>query len=461
MLLGGAGALGAGILAAACGPTREQPPPQAAQTGTPPAGGAASVTGRLQVVQVLDFHPDHNAFLRRSIQDYAASQNWNLDLSDLTGFLGGTDIYQKLQAQRAAGQPVDLILHGLAAHQLALFDITRDATPLVNDAVRRWGQTFSGARATHLINRQWIGLPFYSRVEGYWVREDRVREAGLNTEQAFATWDAALQTSRRISRPAENFSGWGMTVNRSGDGEYLVWAIIHSWGGALADQSGQVVTLNSPETMAAIRWLADVYQNPENRDALPAGVNAWTDPSNNEAYLAGTVGFTFNAGTMYAKAVFDRNPVAEQTVLVEKPLGPAGHRLQASSGHFLYFMNGSRNFDAASQMAMHLLSDEVQQTLWRTSPGYVVPAYEQQWQHPLIRDNRISSTFRRVAFTEPPFVGNAYRGPVTEASAAVGNQNVVTDMMGTILAGTPVEQAVRDAHNRAVSIFQAFGFRGR
>ena len=34
----------------------------------------------------------------------------NLDLSDLAGFVGSTDIYQKLQAQKAAGQPVDLIM---------------------------------------------------------------------------------------------------------------------------------------------------------------------------------------------------------------------------------------------------------------------------------------------------------------------------------------------------------------
>lgn len=58
---------------------------------------------------MLDFHPDHNAFLKKTITDYAAQQNRPLDLSDLAGFLGGTDIYHKLQAQEAAGQSVDLI----------------------------------------------------------------------------------------------------------------------------------------------------------------------------------------------------------------------------------------------------------------------------------------------------------------------------------------------------------------
>ena len=55
--------------------------------GAPSGSGALS--GKLQVVQVLDFHPDHNEFLKKSITDFAASKGWALDLSDLAGFLGG------------------------------------------------------------------------------------------------------------------------------------------------------------------------------------------------------------------------------------------------------------------------------------------------------------------------------------------------------------------------------------
>ncbi|HEX2326908.1 MAG TPA: hypothetical protein VHQ00_16030, partial [Chloroflexota bacterium] len=183
--------------------------------------------------------------------------------------------------------------------------------------------------------------------------------------------------------------------------------------------------------------------------------------SNNEAYLAGTIAMASNAGTLYAKAVLDKNPAAEGTTLIQKPLGPLGQRLQGSGGHYFYFMDGSPNFGPASQLAEHLLSDEVQQTLWQTSQGYVVPAYANRWEHPLIKDNRIARAFRPVAFNEPPFPGMAWRGPVTEASEAVSGENVATDMMGEILAGKGVEAAVRDAHNRAVSIYQSFGFKGK
>ena len=103
----------------------------------------------------------------------------------------------------------------------------------------------------------------------------------------------------------------------------------------------------------------------------------------------------------------------------------------------------------------------VQQELWRISQGYVVPAYEKRWDNPLIKDNRISSKFKQIAFNEPPFTGMAWRGPITDASDAVSAENVATDMMGEILAGKSVDQAVREAHQRAIGIYQSFGLKGK
>ena len=266
---------------------------------------------------------------------------------------------------------------------------------------------------------------------------------------------------RGVSNPSGNFYGWGMTVNRSGDGESLVQNIMWQWGGALADPTGQIVTLFSPETIDAMAWLADIYQNPQLQGMLPPGVLSWNDLSNNEAYQAGVIGFTSNAGTVYATAKSNGNPVADVTRLVPVPTGPFGLRLQGSALHYHYFMDGSRNFDAAAQLSEHLLSEEVQGNLYAISPGYVVPGYARLWDHPLITDDRIANAFRPVAFNEPPFQGLAYRGPLSAAADAVGQENVMTDLIGEVIGGKRVDLAVRDAHLRAVQIFQAFGLPGR
>ncbi len=66
--------------------------------------------------------------------------------------------------------------------------------------------------------------------------------------------------------------------------------IIQAFGGRAVDETGKKVTFNSPETVAGVQWLADVYTKPEYKKALPPGVESWTDTSNNEAYLAGKLG---------------------------------------------------------------------------------------------------------------------------------------------------------------------------
>ena len=43
-----------------------------------------------------------------------------------------------------------------------------------------------------------------------------------------------------------------MTVNRSGDGEAVVWDLVQAFGGALTDATGQVVTLDTPQTVEGV-----------------------------------------------------------------------------------------------------------------------------------------------------------------------------------------------------------------
>ncbi|HEX2514264.1 MAG TPA: hypothetical protein VH257_06125, partial [Chloroflexota bacterium] len=212
---------GAGQVAAATGAlTAVGLAPAVAQAGHP---AQSSLNGKLQVVQMVDWHPNHNQYLKDTITTWAGERlggTQNLDLSDVSGFVGSTDIYQKLQAQKAAGQPVDLIMRDLSARILNFFQLTRDATPVVNRMVQRYGTPNSAARASHQIDGKWIGVPFYDRTGGYWLREDKFAEVGHSVDGgSFETWEGVKQACLAVSNPSQNFYGWGATSNRSGDGE--------------------------------------------------------------------------------------------------------------------------------------------------------------------------------------------------------------------------------------------------
>ncbi len=102
------------------------------------------------------------------------------------------------------------------------------------------------------------------------------------------------------------------------------------------------MTFNSPETVAAITFLADIHTNAKYKNALPPGVEGWTDPSNNEAWLAGTIGFTQNAYTLYAKSLADKNPVYDNTAILPGVLGPGTDQIISVPSYFYFtlFKNG-------------------------------------------------------------------------------------------------------------------------
>ena len=97
------------------------------------------------------------------------------------------------------------------------------------------------------------------------------------------------------------------------------------FGGQITDETGQIVVLNKEpyrtNAILGLNFLKETYTDPQYAAMLPAGVAGWTDPSNNEAWLGGKIGITNNAGTVFAKAVVDKNPVADDTYLILQPKG--------------------------------------------------------------------------------------------------------------------------------------------
>ena len=83
-------------------------------------------------------------------------------------------------------------------------------------------------------------MPFYDRTGSYWIREDKFAEKGFTVAGGhFERWQGVLEAARAVSNPEANFHGWGMTVNRSGDGEAVVWDLVQAFGGALTDATGR------------------------------------------------------------------------------------------------------------------------------------------------------------------------------------------------------------------------------
>jgi multiple sugar transport system substrate-binding protein len=460
--------------AAAAKPTEAAKPTAAGAIAEPkaPAFNKARINGKLTVIQALDFHPDHNKLVENKIREFAEKMEYPLDHSYISAFAGTGNPVQKLVASVQAGDAPDLFCHsGIQPAEMKELDALEDVDSVMKSIISEYGEPAKTYQVQSVLDGKWWSVPHFSRAGGWWVVDKYFEGTGIDPKKGFATFDELRDAAMKASKPQQEIWGWGITANRSGDGVTTVRQPIFAWGGQLTDETGQVVVLNKEpyrtHTIAALTWLKETYTDPKWAAMLPPGVQSWTDPSNNEAYLAGKLAISNNGGTMYAKAVVDGNPIADNTYLIQNPkgMGPAARVLQGPGDPMRWMvMKGAKNREAAEQLIRYLLSPDVQREMWKISPGYVYPAYQWGWDDPIIRENKYAQKVTeqyRTVFNDPSgFLNGNWPGPPTAWVASLESSNFWTDMFGEILNGKAVDVAVKDAHDKAVRVFREFGAKG-
>ena len=151
-------------------------------------------------------------------------------------------------------------------------------------------------------------------------RTDMFQAAGV--EKFPDTFDELLAAAKKLHAKGTPI---GMTLGHaSGDGRSTNYPVLWAFGGKEFEADGKTVALNSPETLKAVEWYAEMYKY------MDPGVTAWLDPDNNQAFLAGKVSATVNVNTIYlaARAAAPNDP-AKKTLIdnmdhANWPAGPAG-----------------------------------------------------------------------------------------------------------------------------------------
>ena len=98
-----------------------------------------------------------------------------------------------------------------------------------------------------------------------------------------------------IRKTASIALGLPLGASGGGDAESSLRTVILDFGGRLVDENGKVV-VNSPETLAAMEYIASLYEEGAN---CPPDPTTWDDSANNSAWMAGTVGMVCNSGFHY------------------------------------------------------------------------------------------------------------------------------------------------------------------
>jgi multiple sugar transport system substrate-binding protein len=420
--------------------------------------------GTLTMLSQQEYAQSANQALDTALQTFAKATGTTIRNSLISPDAGNA--VSKVDASVKAGNAPDLAFFSAArfvAQLRSLGDLV-DVSDVVAELQGKWGAAAYAAKTAAQIDGKWWGVPYYTIGQGWFARRDWLAEKGISLSE-LTTYQKVRDIALEISDPAKNRYGWGISVNRSGDGNAFIENVINVYGGAICSDDGRKVVFDSPQTVEAVAFIADLYSNPRYKHMLPPGIQSWTDNSNNENWLAGVTGFTRNQLSLYASAKTTKNPVYANTAVFSGVGGPAtAAPCEAFDCQALMIFKGSRNAGLAKVLAQYLVAGSPLLSMAKVSDGLVLPAYAKIWEsNPFYTsgDRVFPAVRENLAQKWPVVTSTGYHYPQLPSPGrqSADQSYVLTDMMGEILQnGTSVQKAVSDTHKRIAGIFQQAGY---
>src|SRR5262249_21158453 len=134
------------------------------------------------------------------------------------------------------------------------------------------------------------------------------------------TWENVRDGARKIREELGVPAGFGLAPET--DSEMMLRGLLWSFGASEQNETGQV-TINSPATLEAIRFMTAVY-----RESMTSDVFVWDSSSNNRAFVWGRASVIQNAISALRQAEKQSPSVAKSAALTRAAAGPVA-RLMA------------------------------------------------------------------------------------------------------------------------------------
>jgi multiple sugar transport system substrate-binding protein len=452
-MLRGTAATGAGVFIAGSGL------PVFGQEKAPELDLPQGAAGKLTVIHRTEYFEAAQTAFRDTVTEFAAANNVELDISTTNPESFGDFLGKMTAAVKAGNAPDFAYTSNVSIAQLHLLDLVEDMTDVVEEAVSKYGDIMPGLNAAQngSFEGRWKAVPLIGTCTAYMMRGDKLAEKGIDPA-SLKTFADRREAALAISGP--DFYGWGLTPNQSGDGFGAMTQLIQSFGGHFTDETGQIVTWDSPETVAAYEFLRETYdRNGKYAAMLPPGVESWTDISNNEAWLAGQIGYTHNAFSAYAQSKRDNNPVYGNTVLVRAAQASNGDSRDGGQvGGWMTVFKGSKNTDLAKQLALNLLDPANFGKISAAGGVLFTPAYANLWTDELIATDKNLAIIKEQVSVTNPFLGESWPASPNAGISAIRAQGVLEQSIANVIAGrmSPAD-AVKDAHQKMRDIFEEGG----
>jgi multiple sugar transport system substrate-binding protein len=359
-------------------------------------------------------------------------------------FVGWEDINQQTAVTSNSGAGPDIII-GFSDAPHIYADKLIEVTEVADYLGKRYGGWMLLAEKygkRHKSNA-WIGLPFGATSGPLIYRKSIIKAAGFDRiPDDHAGLLDLCQKLQKAGKPAGFALG-----NAKGDGNGFANWVLWSHNAALLDEAGNIV-INSKETIAALKWVKELYPT------FIAGTPSWNDVSNNRAYSAQEISLTANGVSLYFSLKNDAatKAIAEDSEHQLLPKGLA--KISPMAGLTLNAMlfKHSQYPNAAKAFLTFMLEKDQYEPWLNANSGY--------WSQPLAAyaDAAVWSGDPKVSIfknTMKSTYYDGYKGPISTATGAVSADYVLVQMCAAVATGasTP-EAAAAEAEQRAKRYFR-------
>lgn len=390
------------------------------------AGGQKEKSNKLIIWDKSEYVAEYNQQSRARFEQFGREKGVEVEYV----IVPPNDLKSKLLASIEAGNPPDLVVTDeFLAKQFAGMNQLVD----VSDLMASIPFIQAGRDVAYVEGGSFL-VPISILAPGMYIRKDKWDAAGLELP---TTWEDVYKTAKIVNDPANGFYalGYPMGISGGGDAESMARVVILSFGGEPVDKDGNV-TVNSPETLEAFKFIAKLY----NEGLTPPSAITWDDMGNNTAYIAGSVGIIQNSASVFAQLKTDKPDIYANTVIMPYPAGPAGQFSLAGGNVFAIFKNG-KNTEMAKEYVKYFFEKDFYSDLIIAMGGMWQPTLEgadedEFWSRPENKGWLESSKTARP---------NTYPAAATDVTTkAFSEQLTVKAIQKIVLRGTDPQVALNE-----------------
>ncbi len=403
---------------------------------------ALADTKTLSIVQWSHFVPAYDKWFDQFAKDWGDKNHVSVTVDHVPV----QDVAARAAAEASAGSGHDLFGWNGAggAHLYRKFLV--DVTSLVEEVQKKYGKvTVIGKQiGFNQDDNTWSAFPDYYINFPVMYRKSLWDGIGIQPD----SWDNIRIGGAKLKAKGNPV---GISLGHSNDPNTTWRGLLWSYGGAIQDETGKHITLNSKASVEAVKYAAALY-----KEAMTSDVLSWSDASNNQYIDSGVSSLIINPISAYRTAQQLNKKVADDIFVMKPPKGPV-RQFMGAAAEFYGIWKFSRNQEVAKEFLKYYADNWVD--AFKASSGYNMPIFANivPKPMPLLSDDPTSTPHDKLAILQTSDEWSAvpgYPGPAWPATDEIYNNFIVCDMMAKAATGSmTAEKSVKWAAQQCEDVF--------